>query len=135
MAHARGLRLFDLEHCEELMVAKFEKGVAFTLVEFFEIKDILVKGHGLLDITHFDGDVITTIDFHAHGDLLSPVSFVTNGFEPSSVPRSHLRRLFSGPARVKKEFERVMILVLLHELKIDKPLGFRDRLALRKTAS
>src|SRR5262245_32038982 len=36
--------------------------------------------------------------------------------------RTHLRRLLFGLRRVEKEFERVGILMLLHELEIDQPL-------------
>src|SRR5258708_5902490 len=43
MPRAIGLDLLDLEHREKLMLAKFEEGIAFALVEFFEIEHILVK--------------------------------------------------------------------------------------------
>src|ERR1700739_4102991 len=40
-----------------------------------------------------------------------------------SLGRGHLRRLFADFARVKDEFERIGILVLLHQLQIHEPLG------------
>ena len=43
----------------------------------------------------------------------------------SSLRRSHLRCLFSDLSRVNDEFERVGILILLHQLEVDEP--FRGR--------
>src|SRR5690349_18392484 len=40
-----------------------------------------------------------------------------------SLGGSHLRRLFGDFAGVKDEFERIGILVLLHQLQIHEPLG------------
>ena len=61
------LHAFALEHREELMLAEFEKGVAFALVELFEAEDILIKRDRLLDVADFDRDVIAAIDLDAHG--------------------------------------------------------------------
>src|SRR5260370_32271519 len=47
----------------------------------------------------------------------------------SSLGRTHLRRLFSDLSRVDDEFERVGILVLLHQLEVYKPFGIRYRCA------
>src|ERR1700693_3660572 len=41
----------------------------------------------------------------------------------SSLGRSHLRRLFPDLSGVVDKFERVSILVLLHQLEVDKPFG------------
>src|ERR1700733_2269210 len=41
----------------------------------------------------------------------------------SSLGRSHLRRLFPDLSGVDDKFERVSILVLLHQLEVDKPFG------------
>ncbi len=41
----------------------------------------------------------------------------------SSFARSHLWRLFPGLSRVDDEFERVGILVLLHQLEVYQPFG------------
>jgi hypothetical protein len=48
------------------MCAKLEEGVAFTLVQFLEIEDILVKRDRLPDIVHFNRDMIAAINLHAH---------------------------------------------------------------------
>jgi hypothetical protein len=43
-----------------------------------------------------------------------------------SLGSGHLRRLFADFARVKDEFERIGILVFLHQLEIHEPLGIGD---------
>ena len=60
------MQLFYFEDGEELMLAEFEKGVAFAAVEFLEIEDVLVKRDRLLDVVHLDGDVIAAVNLHAH---------------------------------------------------------------------
>ena len=40
-----------------------------------------------------------------------------------SLGGSHLRRLFANLPGIKDEFERIGILVLLHQLEIHEPLG------------
>src|SRR5438045_77203 len=59
-------RTMYLEHREELMLAEFEKCVAFALVEFFEIENILVKRDRFFDVVHLDRDVIAAVNLHAH---------------------------------------------------------------------
>jgi hypothetical protein len=65
-----GLDLCDLEDREKLMFAQFEKRIAFALIEFLEVEDILVKSHCLLHIIHFDGDMVASVYLHAHGGNL-----------------------------------------------------------------
>jgi len=48
------------------MFAELEKRVAFAAVEFFQIEHIFVKRDRLLDVVHFDHDMITTVNLHAH---------------------------------------------------------------------
>jgi hypothetical protein len=48
------------------MRTEFKEGGAFTFVLFFEIEDILVKRDGLLDVVHFNRDMIAAINLHAH---------------------------------------------------------------------
>src|ERR1700736_1876010 len=48
------------------MFAELEKRVAFAAVEFFQIENIFVKRDRLLDVVHFDHDMITTVNLHAH---------------------------------------------------------------------
>ena len=48
------------------MFAELEKRVAFAAVEFFQIENIFVKRDRFLDVVHFDDDMITTVNSHAH---------------------------------------------------------------------
>ncbi len=66
MAHVRALNLVHFENREELMVAQFEERVALAAFHLLEVKNILVKGHRLLDVVHLDGDMIASINLHAH---------------------------------------------------------------------
>ena len=62
----------DLEHREELMFAEFEEGIAFAVVEFFQIEKVPIERDGFLDVAHFDGDVIASVNLHTH--LVRPSS-------------------------------------------------------------
>jgi hypothetical protein len=66
MAKICRLHLFHLENCEELVFAQFEEGIAFAAAHLFEIENVLVKRHRLLDVVDFDGHVIASINLHAH---------------------------------------------------------------------
>src|SRR5262249_29902485 len=44
----------------------------------------------------------------------------------SSLVTGYLWRLFTNPGGIDDEFERVRVLVLLHQLEVDKPFGVRD---------
>jgi hypothetical protein len=66
MAHVCSLNLIDFENRQELMVTQFEERVALAATHSFEIEHILVKRHRLFDITHFDRDMIASIDLHTH---------------------------------------------------------------------
>ena len=66
VAHVRGLNFFHFENGEELVLAELEKGVAFTTVELFQIENILVKRDRFFDVVYLDGDVITSVNLHAH---------------------------------------------------------------------
>ena len=57
---------FYLENGEKLVLAEFEKGVALAAPHLFEIENIFVKRDGLFDVVHFNGDVIASINLHAH---------------------------------------------------------------------
>src|SRR5262245_29002106 len=52
-----------------------------------------------------------------------------------SVSAWHLWRLLSGFGRIKEKLEGVVILILLHELEVDEPLGFPHGLTVRERAS
>src|SRR6478609_11239398 len=66
MTDVRPLHLVRFEDCEKLMLAQFEKRVALAASHLFEIENILVKVHRLLNVIHLDCDMITSIDLHAH---------------------------------------------------------------------
>jgi hypothetical protein len=66
MAKVCRLHLFYLENCEELMLTQFEKGIPFAACHLFEIENVLIKRHGLLDVAHLDGHMIASINLHAH---------------------------------------------------------------------
>jgi hypothetical protein len=64
--HVCALNLVDFENRQELVLAKFEERVALATTHLFEIENIFVKRHRLLNIIHLDGDMIASIDLHAH---------------------------------------------------------------------
>jgi hypothetical protein len=66
MPHVCALNLIHFENGEELMITQLEERVALTAAHLFEIENILVKGHGLLNIIHLDRHMIASIDLHAH---------------------------------------------------------------------
>ena len=63
---AQGTFYNHFENRQELMVTQFEERVALSAAHLFEIENILVKGHRLLDVIHLDGDMIASVDLHAH---------------------------------------------------------------------
>jgi hypothetical protein len=48
------------------MLTQFEERVALAATHLFEVENVLVKRHCLLDIIHLDRDMIASIDLHAH---------------------------------------------------------------------
>jgi hypothetical protein len=48
------------------MVTQLEERVALAAAHLFEIENILVKGHCLLDVVHLDRDMIASVNLHAH---------------------------------------------------------------------
>jgi hypothetical protein len=66
MPHVCSLNFVDFENRQELMVTQFEERVALAAAHLFEIENILVKGHRLLNVIHLDGEMIAPIDLHAH---------------------------------------------------------------------
>jgi len=66
MPHVCPLNLVDFENGEKLMLTQFEERVAFAAAHLFQIENILVERHRLLDIIHFNGHMIASINLHAH---------------------------------------------------------------------
>jgi len=66
MPHVCSLNFVDFENRQELMVTQFEERIALAATHLFEIENILVKGHRLLNVIHLDRDMIASIDLHAH---------------------------------------------------------------------
>src|SRR6476620_4380656 len=66
MPHVCSLNFVDFENRQELMVTQFEERIALAAAHLFEIENILVKGHRLLNVIHLDRDMIASIDLHAH---------------------------------------------------------------------
>jgi len=66
MPHVCSLNFVDFENRQELMVTQFEERIALSAAHLFEIENILVKGHRLLNVIHLDRDMIASIDLHAH---------------------------------------------------------------------
>src|SRR5437870_3201170 len=96
-----GAHSFALEHREELMLAEFEKGIAFAFVELLESEDILIKCDRFFDVADFDGDVITAIDLHAHrlvGLILVAAICFASRTTSSPSPRHSMNRA-GTPAR------------------------------------
>src|SRR6266699_2100963 len=50
MAYVRPLRLFHFENGQELVLTQFEEGIALAAPHLFEIEDVLVERHRLLDV-------------------------------------------------------------------------------------
>ena len=59
------LRILGFKHREELVLAEFEKSVAFTFIELLEIENISVERDGLFYVADFDRDVIAAVNFNA----------------------------------------------------------------------
>src|SRR3979411_631337 len=66
MPHAPGMQSFHFENGEELMFAELEKGVAFAAVHLLETENVLIKRDRLLDVVHFNRDVIATVNLYTH---------------------------------------------------------------------
>ena len=66
MPHASGLQFLHLEDGKKLVLAEFEKRVALAAIQFLEIENVFVKRDRLLDVVHFDRDMIRSINLHAH---------------------------------------------------------------------
>ena len=66
MPHVCSLNFVDFENRQELMVTQFEERVALAAAHLFEIENVLVKGHRLVNVIHLDSDMIASIDLHAH---------------------------------------------------------------------
>ena len=66
MPHVCALNLIHFENREELVLTQFEESVALAATHLFEIENILVKGHRLLNVVDLNGHMITTINLHTH---------------------------------------------------------------------
>ena len=60
------MRSFIFEHGQELMLAQFEKGIAFTFVELLQSKDVDIKCDRCVDIADVDRNMIAAVHLHAH---------------------------------------------------------------------
>jgi hypothetical protein len=86
MAHPAGLQLLHFEDGEELMLAQFEEGVAFTAIELLEIENVFVKRDRFLNVVHFDRDMITAVNLHTHIKIT-----LTDVIAPSTDPMIDVR--------------------------------------------
>jgi len=75
MPHICRLEFLHLENGEELVLAKFEKRVAFAAVELFQIENIFVKCDRFFYVVHLDGDVIASVNLHTHTCSLTEEHF------------------------------------------------------------
>ena len=66
MAHVGWLNFFYFKNCEELVLAEFEEGIAFSAVELLQIENVLIKRDRLFDVINLDRDMITSVNLHAH---------------------------------------------------------------------
>jgi hypothetical protein len=66
MPHVCSLNFVDFENRQELMVTQFEERVALAATHLFEIENVFVKSHRLLNVIHLDRDMIASVDLHAH---------------------------------------------------------------------
>src|ERR1700693_5992218 len=58
------LNFVDFEDCKELVLAEFEKRVAFLALPLFEIEPVFIKRDCLVDVVDFDRDVIASVNFN-----------------------------------------------------------------------
>jgi hypothetical protein len=80
MSHVCSLNFVDFENGEELMVPQFEERVTLAAAHLFEIENILVKRHRLLDIIHLYGDMIASVNLHTHPSVYAKVKLRTRDF-------------------------------------------------------
>jgi hypothetical protein len=66
MSGLLGLHFLAFKHGQELVLAEFEKGVAFTFVQLFEIENVLIKRHRFLNVAHFDRNVVAAVNLYRH---------------------------------------------------------------------
>jgi hypothetical protein len=66
MPHVCSLNFVDFENRQELMVTQLKERIALAATHLFEIENVLVKGHRLLNVIHFNGDMIASVNLHAH---------------------------------------------------------------------
>jgi hypothetical protein len=66
MPHVCSLHFVDLENGEELVLTQLEERVALAAAQLLKIENILIKRHRLVDVVHFDGNMIASIDLYAH---------------------------------------------------------------------
>jgi hypothetical protein len=60
------LWFFNPENGEELVLADFEKCIAFAFIHLLELEDVFVKGDRFGYVVHLDREMINSINSHAH---------------------------------------------------------------------
>ena len=60
------LNILPFKHRQKLMLAKSKKGVALSFVKLFEVEHVAIKSDSLLNVPHFDCDVITSVNLNRH---------------------------------------------------------------------
>jgi hypothetical protein len=88
------MHFFHLENGKELVLAQLKKGVALATVQFFEIENVFVKRDRLLDVVHFDGDMIAAVNFDACPVMDSP----------GRARIAHFL-IYIGPGHIQNSFE------------------------------
>jgi hypothetical protein len=66
MPNVGGLHFLNFKNGQELVLTEFKERVPLTTAHLFQIKNILVKRHRLLDVIHLNRDMIASINLHAH---------------------------------------------------------------------
>src|SRR5689334_14551825 len=67
------LQSIHFENGQELVLAQFEKGIAFTFIELLKVEHVPVKRHCLLDVIDLDHHVITAVNLDRHRALPPPL--------------------------------------------------------------
>jgi hypothetical protein len=49
-----------------MVLAQLEKRITFAVTHLLEIENIFVKLDRLFDVVHLDGDMIASVNLHAH---------------------------------------------------------------------
>ena len=91
------------------MLPQLKEGVAFTTVEFLQVKDVFVKLHCGLHVVDLDSQMIAAVNLHAHARTIN--QFTGSGETANSERRTQTTArcaasIFSGATLRRREVRR-----------------------------